>query len=81
MSNKVIEADANKAIVDEFLNAFSTGDVPRIAAHLHDAAHWWVSGTVLDVRGESYDSCARLNEHRSPSPAGGRGDYSRRELR
>ena len=44
MSNKVIEADANKAIVDEFLNAFSTGDVPRIAAHLHDAAHWWVSG-------------------------------------
>ena len=29
MSNKVIEADANKAIVDEFLNAFSTGDVPR----------------------------------------------------
>ena len=30
MSNKVIEADANKAIVDEFLNAFSTGDVPRI---------------------------------------------------
>ena len=51
MSNKVIEADANKAIVDEFLNAFSTGDVSRIAAHLHDAAHWWVSGTVPGISG------------------------------
>ena len=77
MSNKVIEADANKAIVDEFLNAFSTGDVPRIYT-MHTGGY---RDTVLDVRGESYDSCARLNEHRSPSSAGGRGDYSRRELR
>ena len=70
MSNKVSEADAHKAS--------SAGEVPRIAAQRHDAAPWWVSGTVLDVRGESYDSYARLNEHRSPSPAGGReGDQER----
>ena len=25
--------------------------MPRIATHLHDAAHWWVSGTVPGISG------------------------------
>ena len=43
--------DHYKAVVNEFLKAFSSGDVPRIAEHLHDAASWWVSGTVHGISG------------------------------
>ena len=42
-------ADSYTAIAREFLEVFSTGDVTRIGAHLHDEARWWVSGTIPGI--------------------------------
>jgi uncharacterized protein len=43
--------EQNKAIVREFLEVFSTGDVPAILARLDDDATWWVSGKVEGFAG------------------------------
>ena len=43
--------DQNKAIVDEFLRVFSTGDVPAILELLHPDATWWVSGKIEGFAG------------------------------
>jgi uncharacterized protein len=49
MSVTIVEK--NKAIVTEFLEVFSTGDVEGIAAGLHDQANWWVSGKIDGLSG------------------------------
>ena len=51
MSTENKESAANKALVNEFLKVFSTGNVPEIARYLHDDAIWWVSGTVAGISG------------------------------
>jgi ketosteroid isomerase-like protein len=43
--------EQNKSIVREFLEVFSTGDVPGILERLHDDATWWVSGKVEGFAG------------------------------
>jgi hypothetical protein len=43
--------DQNKAIVDEFLRVFSSGDVPAILERLHPDATWWVSGKIEGFAG------------------------------
>ena len=42
---------ADKAIVREFLEVFSRGDVAGVVARLHDNATWWVSGTMVGLSG------------------------------
>jgi ketosteroid isomerase-like protein len=41
----------NKEIVMGFLEAFSAGDVPGVAARLHDEGTWWVAGTIEGLSG------------------------------
>jgi ketosteroid isomerase-like protein len=43
--------EQNKSIVREFLEVFSTGDVPAILERLHDDATWWVSGKIEGFAG------------------------------
>ena len=43
--------EQNKAIVREFLEVFSRGDVPAILERLDDDATWWVSGKVEGFAG------------------------------
>ena len=50
----------NKALVTAYLQAFSSSDVNRIAAYLHEDLRWWVTGTVPGVSG-TYDKAATLN--------------------
>jgi ketosteroid isomerase-like protein len=44
-------AEQNTAIVREFLEVFSTGDVPGILERLDDDATWWVSGKIEGFAG------------------------------
>lgn len=50
----------NKALVTAYLEAFSSGDVERISAYLHDDLRWWVTGTVPGISG-TYDKAATLH--------------------
>lgn len=45
----------NKALVTAYLEAFSSGDVNRIGAYLHEDLRWWVTGTVPGISG-TYDN-------------------------
>jgi uncharacterized protein len=47
------EADcaANKAIVADFMAAFSCGDVPGVLQRMADGATWWVSGSLAGMSG------------------------------
>ena len=45
------EEDANKAVVTEFMEVFSRGDVDAILAFLTDDATWWVAGTIEGISG------------------------------
>ncbi len=49
----------NKAVVDEYLKAYSTGNLAKIAHHLHDEVRWWVAGTVPGISG-TYDKAQTL---------------------
>ena len=44
-------AETNKALVTEFMQVFSTGDVERVLGYLSDSATWWVSGSLEGVSG------------------------------
>lgn len=56
-------AERNKAIVAEFLDVFSTGDVPGILERLHDDATWWVSGKIEGFAGtKSKEEMGKLLE-------------------
>ncbi len=51
MSTDNRESVAAKAVVSEYLNAYSTGNLAEIARHLHDEVTWWVAGTVPGISG------------------------------
>lgn len=44
--------ETNKAVVTEFMEVFSGGDVEAILAFLTDDATWWVAGTIDGISGE-----------------------------
>jgi uncharacterized protein len=44
--------DANKAVVTEFMEVFSRGDVDAILGFLTDDATWWVAGAIEGISGE-----------------------------
>ena len=41
----------NKALVSEFMEVFSKGDVEAILAMMDDSATWWVGGTMEGISG------------------------------
>jgi ketosteroid isomerase-like protein len=43
--------DRNKAVVTEFMEVFSRGDVDGILACLSDSATWWVAGSIPGISG------------------------------
>jgi uncharacterized protein len=45
------EEAANKRLVAEFMEVFSTGDVDAILGYLADSATWWVAGTMEGISG------------------------------
>lgn len=44
-------AERNKAIVAEFMEVFSAGDVDKILSYLSESATWWVAGTIDGISG------------------------------
>jgi hypothetical protein len=50
MSAHVTEA-SSKAIVADFLETFSRGDVDGVLLRMTDDATWWVAGTLADMSG------------------------------
>ncbi len=54
------EIETNKAIIEAYLADYSSGDVERIATHLHTGVRWWVSGTIEGISG-TYDRVQMLD--------------------
>jgi ketosteroid isomerase-like protein len=53
----------NKAVANEFLRVFSSGDVPAILDRLDDGATWWVSGKAEGFAGtKSKEEMGKLLE-------------------
>jgi ketosteroid isomerase-like protein len=42
---------ANKRIVADYIEAFSSGDVPKLLAMMDDDGDWWVSGSIEGMSG------------------------------
>lgn len=45
------DAECNKAIVADFFETFSKGDVPGVIDRMHDDGSWWVSGAITGMSG------------------------------
>ena len=67
--------ETNKAVVTEFMEVFSRGDVEAILAFLTDDATWWVAGTIDGIRGRRTRPrsarcwpASRRSRRRAPSP-------------
>lgn len=43
--------EANKALVRDFLEAFSSGDVDQLATMMTEDGSWWVSGSIAGMSG------------------------------
>ncbi|MBP8232154.1 MAG: nuclear transport factor 2 family protein [Rhizorhabdus sp.] len=43
--------EANKALIRDFLEAFSSGDVDRLKTMMTDDGTWWVSGSIEGMSG------------------------------
>lgn len=43
--------EKNKALVAEFMEVFSAGDVEKILSYLADSATWWVAGELDGISG------------------------------
>lgn len=43
--------DRNRAVVTEFMEVFSRGDVDGILACMSDSATWWVAGSIPGISG------------------------------
>jgi ketosteroid isomerase-like protein len=66
------DAEQNTAIVREFLEVFSTGDVPGVLDRLDDSATWWVSGKIEGFAGtKSKADMGKLLESVVPVYKGG----------
>ena len=51
MSDDADLAARNTALVTEFMEVFSTGDVEKILSYLNPTATWWVGGTIEGISG------------------------------
>ncbi|HTT31593.1 MAG TPA: nuclear transport factor 2 family protein [Solirubrobacteraceae bacterium] len=66
------DAEQNTATVREFLEVFSTGNVPGILDRLDDDATWWVSGKTEGFAGtKTKDEMGKLLESVVPVYKGG----------
>jgi ketosteroid isomerase-like protein len=66
------DAEQNTAIVRDFLEVFSTGDVPGVLERLDDGATWWVSGKIEGFAGtKSKEEMGKLLESVVPVYKGG----------
>jgi uncharacterized protein len=66
------DAAQNTATVREFLEVFSTGNVPGILDRLDDDATWWVSGKTEGFAGtKTKDEMGKLLESVVPVYTGG----------
>lgn len=45
------DTEGNKAIVADFFETFSKGDVPGVIDRMHDDGSWWVSGAIEGMSG------------------------------
>src|SRR3546814_5267167 len=45
------DTESNKAIVADFFETFSKGDVPGVIDRMHDEGSWWVSGAIERMSG------------------------------
>ncbi len=45
------DTESNKAIVADFFETFSKGDVPGVIDRMHDEGSWWVSGAIEGMSG------------------------------
>jgi ketosteroid isomerase-like protein len=45
------DRDVNKGLVEEFLKAFSSGNVGQALSYLDDTATWWVPGQLTGISG------------------------------
>ena len=45
------DTESNKAIVADFFETFSKGDVPGVIDRMHDDGSWWVSGAIEGMSG------------------------------
>lgn len=43
--------ESNKALVAEFMEVFSAGDVKNVLSYLSETATWWVGGNVEGISG------------------------------
>jgi uncharacterized protein len=51
MSTATSQEAQNKAVVTEFMEVFSKGDVDEILGMMDDSATWWVAGTMEGISG------------------------------
>ena len=47
-----MSTEKNKAVVKEFMEVFSNGDVEKILSYLTEDGTWWVAGTLEGISGE-----------------------------
>lgn len=43
--------ESNKALVAEFMEVFSAGDVENVLSYLSETATWWVGGNIEGISG------------------------------
>ena len=51
MSTATSVEQSNQALVTEFMEVFSEGDVEKILSYMTDDATWWVAGTMEGISG------------------------------
>ena len=44
--------EANKQLITDFMETFSTGNIDAFMEYLSDSATWWVAGTIEGISGE-----------------------------
>ncbi|WP_338452750.1 nuclear transport factor 2 family protein [Niallia oryzisoli] len=44
--------EANKQLIRDFMETFSTGNIDAFMEYMSDSATWWVAGTIEGISGE-----------------------------
>ena len=44
--------EANKQLITDFMEIFSTGNIDAFMEYMSDSATWWVAGTIEGISGE-----------------------------